>query len=288
MILFGKPLAEKIQQNLRLTVSELSRPPGLAVILLGEHPSSLSYVKRKKRIAEEVGFHSAIHFLPIETPEAELILLIKQLNADSSIDGILTQMPLPKHISYQRVMETIDPAKDVDGFHPLNLGKLLAGREDGLIPCTPLGIKLLLEEYNISVEGKHVVILGRSAIVGKPLAALLVQNLPGCNASVTILHSKTTNIQKHTKTADILVSALGIPRFVKADMVKKSAVVIDVGINRETDSQSPNGYRLIGDVDFKEVEKKVEAITPVPNGVGPMTVAMLLQNTLMSYERRHK
>ena len=231
--------------------------------------------------------HSSLHQLQETVSENELLKLIERLNQDPTVDGILVQLPLPKQINPKNIMEAIDPLKDVDGFHPLNLGKLLSGEEEGFVPCTPLGIKVLLEKSHIEVEGKHVVVVGRSMIVGKPLAALLMQNKKGCNATVTVVHSKTHNLSALTKQADILVAAIGMPYFIKADMVKEGAVVVDVGINRIEDPRSPKGYQIVGDVDFKEVEPKAGAITPVPRGVGPMTVAMLLYNTYSSYLRRH-
>jgi len=279
MILSGKEVADNIHLQLKQTIGSLSSAPGLAVILLGDNPSSQTYVNMKRRACEKVGIHSFFHHLPDSTTEKKLLQLIKKLNHDTAVDGILVQLPLPDHIDPVNVIEALDPQKDIDGFHPLNLGKVMAGLSDGFIPCTPLGIKTLLEHYQISVEGKHVVIAGRSAIVGKPLATLLMQNAPGCNATVTVVHSRTRNLAELTRQADILVAAVGIPRFIKADMVKEGAIVVDVGINREGDN-------LVGDVDFENVEKKCKAITPVPKGVGPMTVAMLLQNTLLSYQRK--
>ncbi len=287
MILSGKIVAAEIQKKIGETISRLPSPPGLAVILVGDHPSSRSYVNMKERALAQVGIRSFANHLSANTSEANLLKLIEELNHKSEIDGILVQLPLPSHINSIKVIEMIDPEKDVDGFHPLNMGKLLLGLDDGFIPCTPLGIQTLLRRYQIEVEGKRAVIVGRSQVVGKPLAALLMQNKPGLNATVTVVHSKSENLESLVASADILIAAIGRARFIKAEMVKKGAVVIDVGINREKDSASPKGYRLVGDVDFNEVEKKCSAITPVPNGVGPMTVAMLLSNTLVSYQRRH-
>jgi methylenetetrahydrofolate dehydrogenase (NADP+) / methenyltetrahydrofolate cyclohydrolase len=230
-----------------------------------------------------VGILSFFHHLPETTSEEELLKLISDLNHDKNVDGILVQLPLPSHMNSEKIIEAIDPKKDVDGFHPINIGKLLLGLKGGFVPCTPLGIKILLERYQIPVVGKDVVIVGRSAIVGKPLAALLMQNAPHCNATVTVVHSQTRDLKAHCARADILVAAIGSPRFITADMVKERAVVVDVGISRE---ESDGGYRLVGDVDFNQVEKKCFAITPVPKGVGPMTVAMLLHNTLLSHQRR--
>jgi methylenetetrahydrofolate dehydrogenase (NADP+)/methenyltetrahydrofolate cyclohydrolase len=279
MILSGKEAADHIQDQLKQKIELLEVPPGLAVVLLGENPSSKAYVNMKRRACEKVGIRSFFHHLPDSTTEKELLRLVNKLNHDTHVDGILVQLPLPEHINPINIVEAIDPKKDVDGFHPVNLGKVIAGLGDGFIPCTPLGIKRLLEHYRIDVEGKHMVIVGRSAIVGKPLASLFMQNAPGCNATVTVVHSRTLHPEIYTRQADILVAAVGIPRFIKADMVKEGAVVIDVGINREED-------HLIGDVDFENVEKKCEAITPVPKGVGPMTVAMLLHNTLLGLQRK--
>ncbi len=281
MILSGKKVAEKVHEGLAEEVATFSTPPGLAVVLIGDNPSSHTYVNMKRRACAKVGIHSFFHHLPHSTSEQELIQLVTQLNSDPTINGILVQLPLPPHINPITVLLALDPAKDVDGFHPVNLGKVLAGMDDGFIPCTPLGIKMLLDYYAIPVKGKNVVIAGRSAIVGKPLAALLMQNAPGCNATVTVVHSQTRDVAAHTRHADILVAAVGIPRFIKADMVKESAVIVDVGIHREAEG------RIIGDVDFEPVEKKCQAITPVPGGVGPMTVAMLLHNTVLSYQRMH-
>lgn len=278
MILSGKVVADEIHETLKKQITVLPTPPGIAVILVGADPSSQTYVNMKRRACEKVGILSFFHHLPESTSEERLLELVKECNKNQAVHGILVQLPLPKHIDPVKVILTIDPQKDVDGFHPQNLGKLLAGLEGGFIPCTPLGIQTLLKWYDLSVEGKHVVIAGRSAIVGKPLAALWMQNASGCNATVTVVHRKTHNLQEFTKQADILVAAVGIPRLIKEDMVKEGAIVIDVGVNREE-------AHLVGDVDFENVEKKCQAITPVPKGVGPMTVAMLLHNTLLSYQR---
>ncbi len=287
MIIDGKAIAEEIQRKIRKEILSLSNPPGLAVIILGENPSSQSYVAMKTKASQAVGIHSTLYRLPASTPELELLTLIQELNHNPRVDGILVQLPLPAHISPMKVVEAIHPDKDVDGFHPTNLGKLLLGQRSGFIPCTPLGIYELLNHSQISVEGKEVVIVGRSAIVGKPLAALLMQNSPGCNATVTVVHSKTHHLKAHTLRAEILVAAIGSPRYIQADMVKEGAVVIDVGINRIDDASLARGYRIVGDVDFESVAPKTSAITPVPKGVGPMTVAMLLKNTLLSHQRRN-
>lgn len=286
MILSGKTIANEIQQEIRQSITTLASPPGLAVILIGNNASSQVYVTMKTKACGLVGINSFFHHLPNSISEAELLELIFKLNRDPRVDGILVQLPLPLHIHSEKIIESIDPQKDVDGFHPINIGKLLLGSTSGFIPCTPLGIKELLDRSQISAEGKEVVIVGRSSIVGKPLAALLMQNSPRCNATVTVVHSRTPHLKTHTVRADILVAALGSARFITEDMVKEGAVVIDVGINREEDHQTSLGYRLVGDVDFNQVKKKCRAITPVPGGVGPMTVTMLLHNTLLSYKKR--
>jgi methylenetetrahydrofolate dehydrogenase (NADP+) / methenyltetrahydrofolate cyclohydrolase len=287
VILSGKALADQIQEEIRQAIAHLSSPPGLAVVLIGHNAGSHAYITMKRRACAFVGIESFFHHLPETITEAELLELILKLNQDLRVDGILIQLPLPPHINSEKMIEAIDPQKDVDGFHPINSGKLLLGVKGGFIPCTPLGIKTLLERSQIPVEGKDVVIVGRSSVVGKPLAALFMQNAPSCNATVTVVHSRTPNLKSHTCRAEILVVAIGSPRFIKAEMVKEGAVVIDVGINRER-AQTPRGYRIVGDVDFDQVEKKCSAITPVPKGVGPMPVAMLLHNTLLSHQRRIK
>jgi methylenetetrahydrofolate dehydrogenase (NADP+) / methenyltetrahydrofolate cyclohydrolase len=287
MILSGKAIADEIQDQIRHTIAALPSPPGLAVILIGDNSASHAYVTMKRQACLSVGIHSFFHHLPTTTSEIELLKLLNELNQHPNVDGILIQLPLPPHINSEKVISALDPQKDVDGFHPVNMGLLLLGHEGGFIPCTPLGIKTLLERAQIAIDGKEVVIVGRSSIVGKPLASLLMQNAPGCNATVTVVHTRTHHLKEHTQRADVLVAAIGSPRFIQEDMVKEGAVVIDVGTNREEDPQMPKGYRIVGDVDFNRVEKKCLAITPVPKGVGPMTVAMLLHNTLLSYQRRH-
>jgi methylenetetrahydrofolate dehydrogenase (NADP+) / methenyltetrahydrofolate cyclohydrolase len=287
MILSGKAIADEIQDQIRHTIAALPSPPGLAVILIGDNSASHAYVTMKRQACLSVGIHSFFHHLPTTTSEIELLKLLNELNQHPNVDGILIQLPLPPYINSEKVISALDPQKDVDGFHPVNMGLLLLGHEGGFIPCTPLGIKTLLERAQIAIDGKEVVIVGRSSIVGKPLASLLMQNAPGCNATVTVVHTRTHHLKEHTQRADVLVAAIGSPRFIQEDMVKEGAVVIDVGTNREEDPQMPKGYRIVGDVDFNRVEKKCLAITPVPKGVGPMTVAMLLHNTLLSYQRRH-
>jgi methylenetetrahydrofolate dehydrogenase (NADP+)/methenyltetrahydrofolate cyclohydrolase len=278
MLIDGKKIAAEIQAEIAEKVSGLKeRKPGLSLVLVGDHPASLSYVKAKKKVCAAVGINSTILELPSSIAERDLIQVIEALNHDPTVDGILVQLPLPKHIDEKLITAAIYPNKDVDGFHPINVGKMLLGEEDGFLPCTPYGIQVLLQRSQIPVEGKHVVILGRSNIVGKPLAAILMQRKPHCNATVTIAHSKSERLIELTRSADILVAAIGQPQFVKKEMVQKGATVIDVGINR-----LPNG-KLVGDVDFEEVSTSCSHITPVPGGVGPMTIAMLLKNTLSSF-----
>lgn len=287
MIIDGKTIAKAIRQELAEEVAHCKgRPPCLAVILVGDDPASHVYVNQKLLACKEVGIRSIKKELPATLSAEELYSEVEALNNDPEVDGILVQLPLPNHIDPNQVIEWISPSKDVDGFHPINVGKLLAGQNDGLIPCTPKGIQLLLEKSHISTEGKHVVILGRSNIVGKPLAALLVQKGPSANATVTIAHSRTQNLDTLCSSADILVAAIGKPLFVKPEMVKDGAVVIDVGTNRVDDPSCPKCYRLVGDVDFNQVADKCSLITPVPGGIGPMTIAMLLSNTLQSYKQR--
>ena len=278
-ILEGRSTAGHILKEIRHRVGLLTRPPGLSFILIGDVPASHAYVQMKKKRCAEVGIISTVHELPATTSENHLLELIQTLNRDPHIDGILVQQPLPPHLSTAKVVEAIDPSKDVDGFHPLNLGKLLAGDPTGFIPCTPLGIQRLLDAHHISTDGKHVVILGRSSIVGKPLAALLVQKNPHANATVTLAHTGTKHLADLTRTADILVAAIGKPLFVKKAMIKPGAVVIDVGITKM-------GTRIVGDVDARDVEGVPSYLTPVPGGIGPMTIAMLLSNTLLSVERK--
>lgn len=277
----GKAVAKSIRESLSREVSrhaEDSGVPSLAVVLVGDDPASHSYVAAKSRACEEVGIRWRDIRLPAEVSEASLLSQVEALNRDPEVNGILVQLPLPQQIDPERVINAIDPAKDVDGFHPKNLGSLLAGKPN-LVPCTPHGIVVLLRESGVSVAGKHVVILGRSNIVGKPLAALLLLRGPGGNATVTVCHSATTDIAKHTRQGDILVVAAGRPGLVQGDMIRPGAVVVDVGSNRVEDPSAKRGYRFIGDVDFEAASKVASMITPVPGGVGPMTIAMLLKNT---------
>ena len=270
-LLSGKTVSARIKENLKKEIQELKEKgvlPGLAVIIVGEDPASKVYVGRKEAMCTELGMHSEKFALPEETTQEELVALIEKLNADEKIHGILCQLPLPKHLDEKAVINTILPEKDVDAFHPVNVGKIMIGDYD-FVPCTPAGIMELIAESGVVVEGKNCVVIGRSNIVGKPMSMLLLHK----NGTVTTCHSRTQNIKEITKNADILVAAVGRANFVTADMVKPGAVVIDVGMNRLEDG------RLVGDVAFDEVEKIAGAITPVPGGVGPMTIAMLMQNT---------
>ncbi len=284
MIIDGNKIAEEIRGRLKEKVAKLKgRAPGLAFICIGEYAPSRSYINMKKKRCREIGILSEDVELPESTPEKELLLIIEKLNRSSHIDGILVQLPLPPHINVQNIMEAIDPEKDVDGFHPMNLGRLLLGQTDGLLPCTPKGIVRMLEHANVTVSGKHVVILGRSNIVGKPLAAMLMQKHPLGNATVTVAHSMTKDLTEVCRSAEILVAAIGQPHFVKASMIKTGCTVIDVGINRTLESTS-----VVGDVDYDRVAPLCSNITKVPGGVGPMTIAMLLENTLHSYQLKQK
>ena len=284
-ILDGKSIAQEIREEIKKEVIELKEKhgivPGLVTILVGENPASVSYVTAKQRTAHELGFYSVQENLPENVSEDELLKLINKYNRDEKIHGILVQLPLPKHINERKVLCAIDPRKDVDGFHPVNVGKLVIG-EPCFIPCTPYGIMILLAKTGIPVEGADVVVIGRSNIVGKPIANLLMQKRkPVGNATVTVCHTGTKNIASHTRRADILIVAVGVPKFVTADMVKEGAVVIDVGVNRI--GTTPDGKaKLCGDVDFEAVKEKASFITPVPGGVGPMTITMLMKNTLES------
>jgi methylenetetrahydrofolate dehydrogenase (NADP+)/methenyltetrahydrofolate cyclohydrolase len=280
ILLDGKKVADQILKDLRKTIGTFTRPPGLAFVIIGDDPASETYVRMKKKKCQDIGIVSKDKKFPADTTEKELVAYIEKLNRDPAIDGILIQQPLPPHLKASTIMEAVDPNKDVDGFHPINMGRLLLGETNGFIPCTPEGIHRLLQAYKIPLKGKHVVILGRSNIVGKPLAALLIQKNPTANATVTIAHTATKHLKELTQSADILIAAMGSPHFVKAPMVKKGAVVIDVGINR-------NGSKIVGDVDFDRVAPLCSYITPVPGGIGPMTIAMLLSNTALSVERTH-
>lgn len=281
-ILDGKILSEKILTDLVEETTQLKAKgitPGLAVILVGDDPASQSYVNSKEKACQKLGMYSEKIVLPKETSEKELLSIIQKLNKDPKIHGILVQSPVPKHINENRVTEAINPSKDVDGFHPVNVGRLVL-EQDCFVPCTPLGIIKLLEHYGISVEGKHVVIIGRSHLVGKPMALLFMQKAKTGNATVTVCHSRTNGIQEICKQADILVAAIGKAGFVTKDFVKEGAVIIDVGINRVEDTSQSKGYRMAGDVAFDEVNPISSWITPVPGGVGKMTIAMLMMNVI--------
>ena len=291
-IIDGKKIAAEVNEDNRKEVSILARDrnlqPGLAVVLIGEDPASQVYVKMKDRKCQELGIYSEKHVLDINASMSEVLNLIYKLNKDPKINGILVQSPPPPQIDEEKVIETIDPAKDVDCFHERNVGKMLIGKQDGFFPCTPYGIMILLERCGIDPCGKHAVIVGRSNIVGKPMMSLLVQKAAGANATVTCVHSRTKNLPELTRQADILIAAIGKPEFVTADMVKEGVVVVDVGINRVEDAKTKRGYRLVGDVKFDEVAEKASFITPVPGGVGPMTIAMLMQNTIKACKMQNK
>jgi methylenetetrahydrofolate dehydrogenase (NADP+)/methenyltetrahydrofolate cyclohydrolase len=287
-IIDGKAIAEKVHAESRAAAEELKKAghtPGLAVALVGDDPASQAYVRSKDRTCRELGLHSVKKELPASTTQEELIALIQTWNADPAIHGILMQSPPPPHIRMDAVIEAIDPRKDVDGFHPVNVAKLAMGDPTGFIPCTPLGCQRLLIESGIETAGAHVVVLGRSMLVGKPLALLLMNKGKGADATVTVAHSRSKNLAEITRSADILVAAIGRPHFVNAGHVRVGAVVIDVGINRVEDASSPKGYKLTGDVDFEKVSPRCLAITPVPGGVGPMTIAMLVANTITACRR---
>jgi len=282
-ILDGTALSKEIQGEVAVGVEEMQRNHqvtlGLAAVLLGDDPASAIYVRNKRRACDQVGMFSQAFELPSTTTESEALQLVDQLNRDPRFHGILIQLPLPSHIDEKNVIQALDPAKDIDGLHPYNVGLLVQGRPD-FVPGTPAGIQQLLLRNGYDPAGKNVVVCGRSDIVGKPLAILLMQRQEGANATVTVCHTRTRDLPSVTRQADILVAAAGQPKMITADMVKEGAVVIDVGINRVEDSSRKSGYRLVGDVDFDAVSEKAEAITPVPGGVGPMTIAMLLVNTL--------
>ena len=283
----GRAIAKKLRTEVAERARKLASrgiTPGLAVVLVGDDPASVVYTSAKAKAAEEAGMYSLNLRLSAETTQADLLNRVDELNADPRIHGILVQMPLPKQIDPDTVIRRIDPAKDVDGFHPVNVGKMLVGEQDGFIPCTPAGIQFLLKEAGVKTAGKNCVIIGRSNIVGKPMAALMMQDNQDANCTVTVCHRHTTDLKGHTRTADILIVAAGRPRMVTSDMVKPGAVVIDVGTNRVIDSTARGGTRLQGDVDFDSVRDVASKITPVPGGVGPMTIAMLMANTVRAAE----
>ena len=285
----GRGIAKKVRAEVAERAKKLAQhgiKPGLAVVLVGDDAASAIYTSAKAKAAEEAGMYSLNLRLPADTFQADLLARVDALNSDPKIHGILVQMPLPRQIDPDTVIRRIDPAKDVDGFHPVNVGKMLIGERDGFIPCTPAGIQLLLKESGVKTPGKNCVIIGRSNIVGKPMAALMMQDNENANCTVTVCHRHTVDLKSHTRSADILIVAAGRPRMVTADMVKPGAVVIDVGTNRVADPQSKSGTKLTGDVDFDSVREVASKITPVPGGVGPMTIAMLMANTVRAAEMR--
>ena len=287
-IIDGVALGKTIRAEVATEVARLSasgRRPGLAVVLVGEDPASKAYVGSKEKACQEAGMHSVKITREPGISEAELLDIVARLNADPAVHGILVQLPLPKHIDSEKVLNSIDPRKDVDGFHPVNVGKLVIGDPTALRPCTPYGVQQMLIRSGIETKGAHAVIVGRITIVGKPMASLLIQQGAGGDATVTICHSKTKDLPAVCRSADIIVAAIGRAEFVTKDFVRPGAVVIDVGINRVDDASLPRGYRLTGDVKFAEVAQLAAAITPVPGGVGPMTIAMLMQNTLQAMQQ---
>ncbi|MDG1762935.1 MAG: bifunctional methylenetetrahydrofolate dehydrogenase/methenyltetrahydrofolate cyclohydrolase FolD [Flavobacteriaceae bacterium] len=289
-VLDGKKTAQDLKEEIKTTVSEIKksgqRPPHLAAILVGNDGASLTYVGSKVRSCEYVGFDSTLIRLDESTTEEILLDKIEELNQDDQLDGYIVQLPLPKNIDEEKILLAIDPKKDVDGFHPSNFGRM-ALEMDSFIPATPYGIMELLERYKIETSGKHCVVVGRSHIVGRPISILMSQKGPAGNATVTVAHSRTQNLTSLTKNADIIVMALGIPEYLTAEMIKEGATIIDVGITRVADENHPKGYVIKGDVAYDEVAAKAAAITPVPGGVGPMTIAMLLKNTLLAFQRKN-
>ena len=283
-IIDGKQIAADIRAELKAEVANLKTKgivPGIGVILVGADPASISYVTAKEKACEEIGIYSDDNRLPAETSEKDLLALVNKMNNDPKINGILVQLPLPKHIDEQKILLAIDPAKDVDGFHPVSVGKMCVGQKT-FLPCTPHGVVQLLIRAGVKLDGAEVVIVGRSNIVGKPLANMLIQKSPTGNATVTVCHTRTKDIAAHTRRADIVIAAAGRPNTITADMVKDGVVIIDVGVNRIADATKKNGFRLVGDVDFEGLKEKASLITPVPGGVGPMTITMLLFNTVDS------
>jgi methylenetetrahydrofolate dehydrogenase (NADP+)/methenyltetrahydrofolate cyclohydrolase len=284
----GIAVAAKVMEETRIRIAALAQrgiTPGLAVVLVGDDPASRAYVRSKDRKAAELGLHSVKKELKADTTQAELLAVVAELNADPSIHGILVQSPPPPHIDEAEIVKAIDPRKDVDGFHPVNVAKLAMEDPTGFVPCTPLGCIRLLMEAGIETAGRKAVVVGRSMIVGKPMALLLMKRGPGGDATVTIAHSRTRDLAEVTREADIVIAAIGRPHFLGADHIREGAVVIDVGINRIEDPSHPKGYRLVGDVDYDAVAEKCAAITPVPGGVGPMTIAMLMSNCVTAAER---
>ena len=284
----GAAVAAKVMEETKARIAALAKRgvrPGLAVVLVGDDPASRAYVRSKDRKAAELGLHSVKHELAADTSQATLLALVAELNADPAVHGILVQSPPPPQINEAEVVLAIDPRKDVDGFHPVNVAKLAMEDPTGFVPCTPLGCIRLLQEAGIETAGKSAVVVGRSMIVGKPMALLLMKRGPGGDATVTVAHSRTRNLAEVTRGADIVIAAIGRPHFLGAEHIREGAVVIDVGINRVDDPANPKGYRLVGDVDYDAVESKCAAITPVPGGVGPMTIAMLMANCVTAAER---
>ncbi len=282
----GKDVSSEIYSELSERISRLKSKgvtPGLAVILVGDDPASQIYVRNKGLKCEELGMRSITITMPGTATEADVLSKIEDLNTDPSVHGFIVQLPLPKHIDEDKIIDAIDPKKDVDGFHPVNVGNMLIGKP-GFLPATPAGVQQMLVRSGVETSGKHVVVVGRSNIVGKPMAALMVQKAKGADSTVTVVHSRTKNLPDLTRQADILIVAIGKPNFVTADMVKEGVVVIDVGTNRVDDPSSPKGSRLVGDVDFNGVREKASMITPVPGGVGPMTICMLMANTVTAAE----
>ena len=279
----GAAIGRLVRQDVANQVARLREKgvvPGLSVVLVGDDPASAVYVRSKAKACAEAGMRGETIRMSADTSEGDLLAQVDALNSDPSVHGILVQMPLPRHISADRVIRRIRPEKDVDGFHPVNAGKLMIGERDGFVPCTPAGAVELLLRSGVDTRGKDAVIVGRSNIVGKPMAALLMQDAPGGNATVTICHSRTTNLEAHTRRADILIAAIGRAEMITGEMIKRGAVVIDVGINRVNDATKPKGYKLVGDVHFESAREVASLITPVPGGVGPMTIAMLMKNTV--------
>ena len=287
-ILDGKKVSNQIKEEITVEVAQMKergeKVPHLAAVLVGNDGASLTYVGSKVRSCKKIGFESTLIHLPEETTEDELLNRVRQLNNDREIDGYIVQLPLPKHIDEEKVLMAVDPDKDVDGFHPTNFGKMALDMET-FISATPFGIMELFKRYNVDTEGKHTVVIGRSHIVGRPISILMSQKGNPGNATVTLAHSRTKNLKELTLQADIIISALGVPKFLKADMVKEGVTVIDVGITRVPDETREKGYYITGDVDYENVKEKASYITPVPGGVGPMTIAMLLKNTLLARER---
>ncbi len=291
IIIDGKEVSEEIKIELTEKVknkkNEIGKVPGLVTILVGDNPASLSYVTMKGKACDQIGMYSILEKHDSSMKEDELLNLVEKYNNDESIHGILVQLPLPKHINEDKIIEAINPSKDVDGFHPINVGNLVIGKE-AFFPCTPYGILELIKRYNIETKGKHCVVVGRSNIVGKPIANMMLQKKEGANCIVTVCHSAAKDLSIFTKTADILIAAIGSPNFIKGDMVKEGVAVIDVGINRVDDISAKKGYKIVGDVEYDSVANKSSYFTPVPGGVGPMTIAMLMKNTYTAFCRINK